>query len=138
MRFGTQKLVGASVCFVKGQVMTEKDILTLFRRARLLLVPVGCQYMPKGEVDKLRRQFNKSIRGAFKATANDNFRRYPAHHIIPLKLGGNNEATNLALVQPILHDAIHEYLDYRINLIKPRVGDKFNLIIPMKLGSLWM
>lgn len=117
--------------------MTEKDILTLFRRARLLLVPVGCQYMPKGEVDRLRRQFNKSIRGVFKQTANANFRRYPAHHIIPLKLGGNNEATNLALVQPMLHDAIHAYMDKQILDMNPRVGSRFNVVIPMKLGTLW-
>ena len=117
--------------------MSEKDILILFRRARLLLVPVGCQYMPKSEVDRLRRQFNKSIRCAFKQSANANFRRYPAHHIIPLKLGGNNEATNLALVQPMLHDAIHAYMDKQILAMNPRVGNSFNLIIPMKLGTLW-
>lgn len=118
--------------------MTEHEITVLFRRARLLLVPVGCTWRPKSEVNQLRKRFNQSVKRAFKASANEAYRRYPVHHIIPLKLGGDNDHFNLALTQPNLHDAIHAYMDAQILALNPRVGSRFNLVIPMKLGGLWM
>ena len=105
--------------------------------------------LTKQEIKAVREAFTRSLSADFKnyaigETLNDrklygdgvrnalplDSHTYQTHHIIPRMLGGNNDFSNLTLVHPRLHKAIHKYI---------RDQDSRNglYLIPVYAGLIW-
>jgi hypothetical protein len=116
--------------------VSNKDttLLLLFYKHSQLLT---CRGVPKRERDAMRAKFHgKSFRAAALAAFvnKKRFRPFQVHHIKPISLGGDNSYENLALVEPDLHETIHDFIHAQHELRENEVRD---LLIPRFPGQVW-
>lgn len=111
------------------------DISFEFRRVSLRMVtPFECSHM--------RSRFTKLIRQEFRMdaahithTPSFYLSNYEIHHIKPILLGGDNKSANLALVEPQLHIALHDFIDGQTGGMEP--GDERTIDLPYMRGMTW-
>lgn len=91
-------------------------------------LPAGFGYSTM-TIKKRTGRENYEFRLQFPAEARHAFRQHVArqlrvrvaaldglqiHHIEPVSLGGSNDWQNLVLVNPLLHERLHEFIDARL------------------------
>lgn len=64
------------------------------------------------------------------------FKQFQVHHIKPKALGGSNDFSNFALVDPDIHLSIHKFIDPQV--INLNVGQSKEIKIPKRSGIIWM
>lgn len=94
------------------------------------------------ETSLMRARFTKLMRQDFRSEAAHiahvpcvYLQRHETHHILPVKLGGDNKNDNLVLVDPNLHIALHGFIENQIGGME--VGDKREIDIPYMRGAIW-
>ena len=86
----------------------------------------------------------RAVRNQMSHERRDEFRRFfhapygaQIHHVLPISLGGGNDWSNLVLICPVLHDAVHEFIDEQIEDME--VGETRKVIIPIiSQRKLWV
>lgn len=103
---------------------------------------MSVRMMTPYETSLTRARFTKLMRQDFRSEAAHianvptvYLQRHETHHILPVRLGGDNKNDNLALVEPSLHIALHGFIENQTRGME--VGDKRDIDIPCMRGVIW-